>query len=262
MILREQAGKLYRILRNYLYRPNPNATLLFGLHKSGTSAAIKLIAFRAGISFFDDFPYRLGDWDDVMKGNLKLISYVNKHSYAFSRELIRYPIEPKAIDLATSFFKMNKYIVTVRNPIDNIKSILSRLKIRGDLNELNVSKLDCHSNWLKMLSKRDNYIDSLIQCWLEAYDQLEWINSNHCVLFKYEDFVKDKKGYITDKVIELGYKPKKSIDHFVEIQYQPKGTNVSNREFFGRKNLEKIISAIHSLAFQYGYDLTESRNNG
>lgn len=251
--MRSQMGKIYKILKSYIYKPNPNAILLFGLNKSGTSATINLLARRAGISCFHDFVYYLGGWEDVLEGNIELKSYINRYSYAFSKDLIRFPMSPKEIDLAATFFKLDKYVVTVRNPADNIKSILSRLKLPGDLEKLDLSTLNLHLDWIKMLSKKPNYIDSLIQCWLESYNQLEFMNSNHCVLFKYEDFIKNKIGYITEKVEKLGLEAKYPIDHLVDVQYQPKGTEMSNLDFFGRKNLDKIISSTYILASKLGY---------
>lgn len=254
MKIRAKVGIVYRKLRNYVYRPNPDATLLFGLNKSGTTVTINLLAHIAGKTFYDDFTNKLGDWEDVMTGKCSLNSYVHKHSYPFSKDFIRFPIEPQSMVKANSFFSLNKYIITIRKPADNIKSILSRLKIPGDLDELEVSEHNIHPMWMKMLTKKQNYIDSIIQCWLEAYDQPQFIDSEKSVLFKYEDFVTDKTGYIAQKVIELGYMQKKSIDHLIDVQYQPKGIRTSNLKFFGKHNFEKIIAKTGSIASKYGYD--------
>lgn len=255
MYLRKIAGKSYRKIKNVIYKPNPNAILLFGLNKSGTSATINLIAHSANISILDDFPYKLGDWDDVVYGKENFIKYLNKHGYAFSKDLIRFPMNQQAIDFASSYFLMNKYIVTIRNPIDNIKSILSRLKLPGDLESLDVSKLNYHSNWIKMLNRKPHYIDSLIDCWNEAYSINEIINCPNAVIFKYEDFIDDKETYISQKVHELDLKPKNSIKEFVNVQYQPKGTGQNNLEFFGERNLSKIVNQTKPIAKNFGYDL-------
>ena len=253
MYLRTFIGKKYRYIRNYLYQPNRKAILLLGLNKSGTSVTINLISKKADISFFDDFPYRLGGFEKVLSGNTTLESYVKKHSYYFSKEIIRYPIQPEAIDLARKCFEMNKYLLTIRHPANNIKSILSRLNIRGDLKNLDTSKLNIHSNWLRMLTKKENYIDSLIACWNEAYSQEELIRTQNCIIFKYEDFLKNKELYITNKVKELGLEPKFSIEEYLNTQYQPSGTNKSNLVFFGANNYEKIKNNTNIIANKFGY---------
>ncbi len=255
MYLKKIAGISYRKIRDIIHKPNPDAILLFGLNKSGTSVTINLIAQRANITFFDDFTYNLGDWDNVVYGREDFIKYLNKHGYTFSKDLLRFPMNQQAIDFAFSYFYMRKYIITVRNPIDNIKSILAKLKLPGNLEALDVSKLNLHPSWIGMLNRKSHYIDSLIHCWKETYSLKEVIDSPNAVIFNYEDFKSDKERYITQKVYELGLEPKMSIKEFINVQYQPKGTGTSNLEFFGHKNLNKIITQTETLARNFGYNL-------
>lgn len=245
----------FRYTRNYLYKPNPNATLLLGLNKSGTTVTIHLIAHRAGLTFTDDPTYKIGGFDNVLNKGRSLKSYLDENSYMFSKEIIRFPIEPRSLACAKSFFNMDKYIVTVRNPINNIKSILSRLGIGGKLEELDTNNLNFHKDWVYMLTRKENYIASLAQCWVDAYDQDLIFDENKSIIFKYEDFMSDKIGYITKKVIELGYEPKNDIQSLIDIQFQPKGTGKANNDFFSKKNLEIVKNMTGNLASKFGYNL-------
>ena len=251
--VRHQARKNLKKHRNLCFHPNPDAILLFGMDRSGLTVAFNLIASRAGLTFPDDFTSHLRGWENVLKGNYDFFDYLKKNSYAFSKAIIRFEMDSESVKFARSFFKMEKYIITIRNPIDNIKSILLRLKIPGNLESLDVNSLNFHREWMNMFTKSENYIESLIVSWKELYDQPELINSHQSIIFKYEDFLKDRESYVTSKVIELGLKPVKSIDRLINIRYQPIGNQISNLEFFGNKNLERIYSATYDIAEKFGY---------
>ncbi|MEP2448768.1 MAG: hypothetical protein ABJI69_16160 [Balneola sp.] len=241
-------------LRNIFHTPNKQATLLFGLNKSGTTVTINLIAARAGLTFTDDFPYHLGDFDKVLNKQVTLEDYVNLHSYEFSKDLIRFPDQPEAVDMARKYFDKKKYLLTVRNPVDNIRSILGRLKIPGDLNFLDLNTLELHPNWIKMLGQKEHYIESIATCWFNTYNSFYPFDSE-CILFKYEDFLSNKIDYIDLKVNELGFERVNSIQDIINVQYQPKGPSVNSTDFFSKKNLERIYTITGDLMTKYGYSV-------
>src|SRR5690606_13286481 len=175
-----------------------------------------------------------------------------KYSHAFSKDIIRFPTQQHVLIQAREYFNITKYILVVRNPLDNIKSILSRLKIPGNLKTLNKSKLDIHPLWLRMLTQDENYLVSLANCWLQTYSQFD-ISDEKCVLFRYENFMEDKIKYVTKIVEDLDLTPSYPIDQFINIQYQPKGSHSNNLEFFGKDNKRKLESILLPIACKYGY---------
>ena len=65
-------------------------------------------------------------------------------------------------------------------------------------------------------------------------------NSDHIVLVKYEDFLKNKAEFIQKLIKEINLDYLQDIKYKTEIQYQKKGTSdVDLSKFFG-DNYEKI----------------------
>lgn len=243
----------YQKVRYCLSRPNRKSILLFGLNKSGTTAALRLIAKSSASSYFDDFPYFLGGWEDVLAGKKSPDEYFFANKHAFSRDIIRFPIDQRSFELANDFFELSSFIVTVRNPIENIKSILSRLRIPGDRDSIEPEVIaSFHPEWRAMFSRRSNYIDSLIDCWVDAYQTERWVSDPNAVLFRYEDFLADKNAYIKRKVEQLGLRAQNTISADVDRQFQPAGSKMPNDIFFG-KNLDRIADRTRLVACKFGY---------
>ncbi|MBN2662816.1 MAG: sulfotransferase, partial [Bacteroidales bacterium] len=138
------------------------------------------------------------------------------------------------------------YVFIFRDPRDNIRSILNRLKLKGDLDNLNIDKLDIIDPWKEILKsknvgvKTNHYIKNLSHRWNIAFNNC-YNNDKNIIIVKYEDFLKNKVGFIKDLCDKTKLKYKTDITNFTEIQYQPKGDgNASWVNFFGEANLRNI----------------------
>lgn len=253
-ILKKIKNRIRRLILNLISKPNSNAIWIFGFQKSGTSAIAGLLAEHADKSVTIDSiflwePYKT----KLMKKGIK--AHVNKYSYDFSKDIIKEPGATFYIPIIESYFKLNKYIFIVRNPFDNIRSILNRLDLPGNLDEISIN--DVSHRWQsKFTNNGKSYIKDLALLWLEANDQNDYMFNDRCVLIKYEDFNKDKVNFIENLATEFALKRQKDINNIADKPFQPKGkANIDLVEFFGNKNIELINTICGNRMRELGYDL-------
>jgi hypothetical protein len=136
----------------------------------------------------------------------------------------------------------------IRNPFDNIRSILDRLDVDGT--KRNLSKEDkkkfFHSwnlllsnNWIQ--GNKTQYIEVLSERWnIICNSYLE--NQENIILIKYEDFLSNKKEVIYNLSKKLKLKEISDISHLLDKQFQPRGKQrkINVEEFFGTNNYNKI----------------------
>jgi hypothetical protein len=148
----------------------------------------------------------------------------------------------------------------MRDPRDNIRSILNRLGLPGDLPDLDPAhyrrmrplwEAILKSPWLPV--EGETYIERLASRWsLGAGVYLD--NRSGMELIRYEDFVAHKLGAITGLAERLGVDQAGRIDDKLETRYQPPGDrDVGWLEFFGRSNLSAIERICAAEAEQLGY---------
>jgi hypothetical protein len=98
-----------------------------------------------------------------------------------------------------------------------------------------------------------NYIEAMAHRWnylINLYEK----NKEKIILVKYEDFVKDKKGFIDNLTHKLGFDIKQDISNYVNVQYQPKGNSkVDLDKFFGSKNSDLISKVCKNNMNKLGY---------
>ena len=184
----------------------------------------------------------------------KIIStHFNKFSHDFSKDIIKEPQATFMIPLIDSYFDMEKYVFIIRNPFDNIRSILNRLQIPGDLDEINLE--DVNHRWRgKFKRGGPNYIKDLAELWLEANSQDKYMYNSRCHLVKYEDFMKNKIIFIEKLVNNLNLHKINDIKQFADIQFQPKGnSNTDLLMFFGMKNIKLIHDICGEKMMTFGY---------
>lgn len=243
-------GRLYRIKRqlekkweNYQrkkIKPNKNALWIFGVQKSGTSAIAALLARRTGKSVTIDTPLL---WDpyysEIRKGQLCFTNHISNNPFDFSKDIIKEPAASVLIDKVDSYFNLKQFIFIYRNPYDVIRSILNRLDLPGDMENIDLNLID--ENWQVHFDKEVNYIDSLINLWIEVYSQNSYIESDRCIFVKYEDFKLDKQNFIDSLVDTLGFNKINDIKDILDHSFQPKGNSEVNLiHFFGINNYKLI----------------------
>lgn len=190
----------------------------------------------------------------IISGEIDLAKHIEKHAKPFSKDIVKEPNSTFFIAKLKHSFKLEKYVFIIRNPFDNIRSILNRLEIPGDGRTLDVENLPWVWQHLFKKTGGKDYVSVLAERWAKANGQHEIIDNPACTLIRYEDFLRDKEKSIEKLALELGLTPKNPIGHLVNVQYQPKGDRkVEPHLFFGKDNYEKIGDICGKLMKKFGY---------
>ena len=230
-------------------RVNPSPIIVLGNQKSGTSAIAALLSEMTGLSVSIDLKTEVENptYQKVKKGELSFADFVKVNKLDFSREIVKEPNLTLFYQELVEYFPSSQFVFVIRDPRDNIRSILNRLKIPGNLSSLSAEyrgemtpawELIVDNRWLGL--KGENYIEMLANRWNLMAD----VFLNHkqeMILSRYEVFVKDKVAEIERLAKYLKLPQVNDISGKIDIQFQPRGEkNVKWGEFFGSKNLTKI----------------------
>ena len=256
-----------------MVRVNPSPIFILGNQRSGTSAIAALLAKVTGMSVTVDLAKnsRRPAHHKVYQGVLPFSEFVKVNRLAFARDIIKEPSLTVLYDCTVDHFPDAKFVFIVRDPRDNIRSILNHLGIPGSLARLgektasNVSagwKLVIDGRWLGLDGR--NYIEMLAARWNLISDvYLE--HQDTMVLVRYEDFVGDKVGEISRLARRLGLPRTYDISDEVDIQFQGRGMrNVGWNSFFGARNLARIedICSRRMRVLGYGIESCGRRRKG
>lgn len=165
-----------------------------------------------------------------------------------------------------NIFPNAKFVYIVRNPFQNIRSILNRLNLEGNLNqnskiyEKKLASLKKElPTWGRILEGTyppvfgTNYIENLSLRWNLGVDTY-LKNLDNMLLVRYEDFIKDKMGYIHNLCDQLNLPVTNDISNQLNKQYQVKGkSNLDLYTFFGEDNYNTIskICTEKMIPFKY-----------
>lgn len=243
-------------LKNYLAIVNKDALWIFGVQKSGTSAIASLLAERTKQSVTIDTHYLWEPYlSNLNSGSLTLKEITKKYSYPFSRDIIKEPAATFFIEKVEDVFKLNKYVFIVRNPYDNIRSILNRLELPGNKKNVSLNKINHNWQYLFKESRGENYVEVLTKHWLKANSQYQFIENKGCIVVTYEDFLKDKKQFIDNLAHNLSLDATEDISHLLNKAFQPRGNSKVNLfEFFGEENLNLITKLCANCMKYHGYE--------
>lgn len=239
--------------------------IVAGMPKSGTTAIASLLAEAAGVEVCSD-PFHQLDSKDVrfrdalFSGALPLEDLWRQHRSVFSGAVVKDPNFPLFLAELKQFLPDAQFVFIVREPRDNIRSILSRLKIPGNPVEGNLLLGDVTGTWSKVLNGTSpempgsDYLEKMAWRWrISAERYLE--NQEQIHLIRYEDFRKDKKARIEKLARELGFSGLKDISSLVDIQFQPKGKRPPSLEdYFGKENLKRIDAIVRPVSKRFGYE--------
>jgi hypothetical protein len=241
--------------------------IILGNQKTGSTAIADLIAKRTGSSVTLDIQSVLSKPSWLLEQRYHLADFsdfIFQHQHEFDRKIVKEPSLTFFYNDLVKWMPEAKYVFIVRNPFDNIRSILNRLKIPGDLKDINIDdwpelsymptwKLAVDSTWLGC--PNGSYIEALAYRWCVAADVfLE--NNDAMYLIKYEDFLKDKVGVVDDVCRYFCLGSENDISEFLGKQYQSKGNRGTNLfDFFGRENYEKIENICRARARKFDYNL-------
>jgi hypothetical protein len=242
-------------------RPHDAPLFIFGNQKSGTSAIAGLLSAATGEALIRDFAgAREPHLGRLMRGETSVSGFVKKNAWAFSAPIVKEPgltfVAPQLLD----HFPAGRAVFILRNPWSNIKSILGRLKLRGDAaSPVRDDGGRINTTWQSILSGRDlglapdHYVGTLAARWVRAARICESLG-DRVVTIRYEDFNRSKRATIHDSIRKLNMTARHDISAIVDYPFQRGGTPaVSMSEFFG-PNLARIDEICATQAAHFGYD--------
>ncbi|MEQ9370582.1 MAG: sulfotransferase domain-containing protein [Coleofasciculus chthonoplastes F3-SA18-01] len=274
--------KALQVLRNghttlktaYLMRTapiNPAPVIVLGHSKTGTTAIAMLLGQATGKVVQSDICWRIKGQknfrEKLYRQEVTLHQFIDNNRLYFQADIIKEPTLSFFYNDLSFVFDKSRFIFINRDPRDNIRSILNRLKIPGNLallDDCQTSKLS--PGWKFMLKSNlpfglvSHYIDKLAH-WYNLAADTYIKHGDNMVLIRYEDFVKDKVGEIGNLARAVEFEPIHDIQNQVDIQYQPRGNrDVSWVEFFGIENLNRIETICGERMKEFGYNLSSQLN--
>jgi Sulfotransferase family len=251
-----------RALQSIAARPNPAPIFVLGHQKSGTSAIAALLAELTGSSVTVDLlnEDRWPAYARIASGEMSFERFVRRNRLDFSREIVKEPNLTFFYPQLADRFPGARFVIVVRDPRTNVKSVLDRLGLPGDREAIAEERLPkLRHGWRLMLDpswlglSEGNYVELLAQRWNLCADvYLEHAKHLRCV--RYEDFREAKLETLETLARRLDLECRHDIGGRLDRQFQPAGNRaVSVREFFGAGNLTRIEDACRGRMERLGY---------
>lgn len=259
-------GRGYRraqhALRNMLSKPQTAPVFVLGNQKSGTSAIAALLARACGRSVALDMLMEVNRplFQRVPSGALSFADYVHANRWEFSHDIVKEPNLTFLYPELARAFPDSRVVFILRDPRDNIRSLLDGIGIPGDLARLQARHTEpLNAGWRLVLDgswcgiEGEHYIDQLAARWNRCAE-IYCANREKLVLCRYEDFRSDKLGEVTRLAGAVGLAIEHDVSGEVDRQYQTRGNrSVSWEEFFGSENLARIEVSCESGIREFGY---------
>lgn len=253
--------KLWDILASRFYKLEDAEVIILGNQKSGTTAIAKLLALATRKSCLLDTPLLWEpNFSQLKQGNLSLSKLINQHKYFFSKSIIKEPGLTFLFDQLKGIYPASiQYVFIVRDPRDNIRSILNRLSIPGHLDILNPAKHTLNANEKTYFDanlfgyQESHYVAQLAERWNQA-TQLYLANTTGFRLVKYETFQADKATFIYELSKSLGMEVCSDISKKVDYPFQSQGdSTIGHLAFFGKRNLDMINTICKASMIKLSY---------
>ena len=213
-------------------KPYSNPIFVLGNQKSGTTAIAALLGELTGKETAIDLFYSGFKASQFIKWKNKNIStaqFIHNNIIEFSAEIIKEPHLSVFYKELKKEYPSSRFAMVIRNPFDNIRSILDRLNVEGSKIELNKNenKAFFHS-WRLLLNNswiggnKSKYIEVLAERW-NIITNTYFENKEDILLIKYEDFNNKKQSTLQELANQLNLSVENDITHLLDQQYQPKG---------------------------------------
>jgi hypothetical protein len=268
-LLRRSGRRVRQFCRHTSARVHPRPVLVGGNQKSGTTVIGALLAKATGLSFSNDPLCRVAQLDghasvvaDLFARRQSIEEIVRRYPAYFSAPVIKDPNFSFLYPELERRYPDSPRVFIVRDPRQNIRSILNRLHIDGRLRELGPQQwraLDATPGWRAILAgeglglDQGNYLARLAQRWNLAVERY-WERRLSILPVRYEDFLADKRGCIASLAEALGLAVVADIHDDQDRQFQPRGDrSVSMEAFFGEENLAAIESICAAGMARFGY---------
>jgi hypothetical protein len=239
--------------------PHPHPLFLFGNQKAGGTAIAGLLAAATGLRASLDLPGTTAPhFARLMHGETSLDDFIVKNAWSFSAPIIKDGNLTFVAEELMARFNVERAIFILRDPFDNIRSILERLKLAGDLSALDIAKMRANPTWRTIVSGADlslppdHYVANLARRWLRATEIYER-GAAHFHRVRYEDFRKDRKGEIEALARAFGLAVVHDISSELDRDFQRRGNPRTDPRIFFGANYDRIASICAEAARQQGY---------
>jgi glycosyltransferase involved in cell wall biosynthesis len=259
---RHIGGKARHAAAERIAKVNEEPIFVLGQVKSGTTAIAAMLAERTGSTVTLDVPALFGPkFLPVATGEVSLRELAAANRVDFSRDIIKQASLTWIYPQARAAFPEARFVMIVRDPRENVRSILNRLDLPGDRTELTPEQMESVPGpwrWFLQVPRElgveaDSYTDLLAAGW-KAAAEVYLAHPEQMHLVKYEDFLRDKVGCVSGCASDLGLPIVNDISHLLDVQYQPRGEHdVDWEEFFGERNLAAIERACAGPMAELGY---------
>ncbi len=259
-------------LRPVVYRFFPPAeapVFVLGNQKAGTSAIAALLARAGGLSYDIDLGgLRVREYEAIYADRSRLPTLLlERAGVEFSKGLVK---EPNLTFLLPELLRLHprsRFVFVARDPRANIRSILNRLQIPGNLRTVDPADYPelspmweaiLFNFWVGDPARALNYVARSAERWQQATD-LYLAHQDRVRLIRYEDFRGAKVEAIQQLARELDLSAPHDISRWVDVQFQPAGRPVSDYlSFFGQANLTSIEQECAAGMRQLAYPLTNN----
>lgn len=246
---------------------NESPIIILGNQKSGTSAIASIFAKATGLSATIDLKREIQSpsLPQVASGEMAVDAFVQRNRLEFSRSIIKEPHLTPFYKQLRAAFPNARFVFVVRDPRDNIRSILDRLQVSGHQEHLTARQWErLNPSWRLVLDGRwlglqgRDYIEMLSARWNLCVSTY-FANSSEMILFTYEDFLKNKLVAIQELAKELQENVLIDVRDDINVQYQRAGANRGRSwtSFFGN-NLTRIVTMCRDNMKKLGYELEDS----
>ena len=258
----------HRDLADWKARINPAPIIVLGHQKCGTSVIAALLGEISGRSVSIDLlrEVKRPTFQHVHSGTLSLERFIRTNRLEFSRDIVKEANLTPMYQALRLRFPSARFAFVIRDPRDNIRSILQRLRLPGRPEQsdptvlANVSpawRLVLHGDWLGLHGK--DYVEMLAARW-EHFAEIALAAGAEVESLRYEDFCADKAAAIGDFARRLGLPADHDIAGRTEVQYQSRGDHRNSWvDYFGAHHLTRIESICARGMAAFGYSASGSK---
>ncbi|MCB1955273.1 MAG: sulfotransferase [Rhodocyclaceae bacterium] len=178
--------------------------IILGNQKAGTSAIAGLLGEASGQSTSIDLrnEISLPTFQLLKGGGLDFERFIATNRLDFSRQIVKEPNLSLFYPELLTAFPDARFVFIVREPRDNVRSILNRLKIPGDLPDIDPAEWpEISPAWQHVVDSRwagiggETYIARLAHRWRHIA-RVYLAQPHRFLLVRYEDFRADKLATI------------------------------------------------------------------
>jgi hypothetical protein len=242
---------------------NPAPVIVLGNEKSGTTAIAALLAEHADRSVTLDIPALFGRRaEPLLSGERDFDRALRGLRFEFSRDVIKEPTLTWLYPQLRRSLPEARFVLIVRDPRSNVRSILNRVGLPGDLQRLTRDqRASIPRNWRWHFDRPDllglapgGYVELAAARWNRAADT-HLHDPDEVGLVRYEDFLADKAGFIAALAERVGLPHRRDVSAVVDRQFQSRGDRaVSWEAFFGEQNLAAIERTCEARMDELGYE--------